>query len=175
MTTKRPDMESFRKKALSDPAVRAEYEALDTYYKTQRQLISMRLEFRKACASIMADLLFDTVLEMNSCSTSDSARQGHLLHAVEVLKKNIQEALTQNLKQQGEINEDVPNSVSDNRDHHKNSENCKSEDNETPLPESRESHQKDEFVHDNLRDLKRHFPLENEYQRKLPLELYSSN
>ena len=41
-------MESFREKALSDPAVREEYEALDAYYKAQRQWIAMRLKFRKA-------------------------------------------------------------------------------------------------------------------------------
>lgn len=38
MKTKRTDMESFRGKALSNPAVREEYETLDAYYKTQRQL-----------------------------------------------------------------------------------------------------------------------------------------
>ena len=48
IATKQSDMKSFREKALSDPAVREEYEALNTYYKTQRQLIAMRLEFRKA-------------------------------------------------------------------------------------------------------------------------------
>lgn len=31
MATKQSDMESFREKALSDPAVREEYEALDDY------------------------------------------------------------------------------------------------------------------------------------------------
>lgn len=68
MKTKRPDMKSFREKALSDPAVREEYEALDTYYETQRQLIAMRLEFRKACASIIADPVFETMLEISTSS-----------------------------------------------------------------------------------------------------------
>ena len=68
MKTKRPDMESFREKALSDPAVREEYETLDTYYETQRQLIAMRLEFRKAYDSIIADPLFDTMLEISVSS-----------------------------------------------------------------------------------------------------------
>ena len=134
MTTKRPDMESFREKALSDPAVRAEYEALDTYYKTQRQLISMRLEFRKACASIIADPLFDTVLEMSSCLTSDSARQEHLRHVIGILKKNIQEAMIQYLNQKGAMNKDdfddlrielqsrKSHSVSGARAHHKKTE-----------------------------------------------------
>ena len=68
MKIKRPDMENFRKKALSDPAMREEYEALDDYYKTQRQLIAMRLDFRKASASIIADPLFDTMLEISASS-----------------------------------------------------------------------------------------------------------
>lgn len=68
MKTKRPDMESFRQKALSDPAVCKEYDTLDAYYKTQRQLIAMRLEFRKAYDSIIADPLFDTMLEISVSS-----------------------------------------------------------------------------------------------------------
>ena len=68
MKTKRPDMGSFREKALSDPAVCEEYEALDAYYDTQRQLIAMRLEFRKARANIIADPLFDTMLEISASS-----------------------------------------------------------------------------------------------------------
>ena len=68
MKTKRPDMESFREKALSDPAVREEYEALDTYYETQRQLIAMCLELRKTRASIIAYPLFDTMLEISVSS-----------------------------------------------------------------------------------------------------------
>lgn len=114
MGTKRPDMESFREKALSDPAVRKEYEALDAYYKTQRQLIAMRLEFRKACASIIADPLFDTILEMSaaSCPKSDIARQEHLRKAVRILEKNIQEGLIRRLNQQGVISEDAPDDLS---------------------------------------------------------------
>ena len=91
MATKRPDMESFREKALSDPAMCEEYETLDIYYKTQRQLIAMRLKFRKACASIIADPLFDTILEINasSCPAPDIFRQEHLCKAVHILEKNI--------------------------------------------------------------------------------------
>ena len=114
MGTKRPDMESFREKALSDPAVRKEYEALDAYYKTQRQLIAMRLEFRKTCATIIADPLFDTILEMSasSCPTSDDiARQEHLRKAVRILEKNIQEGLIRRLNQQGVISEDAPDDL----------------------------------------------------------------
>ena len=109
MATKQPDKESFREKALGDPAVREEYEALDTYYETQRQLIAMRLEFRKACASIIADPLFDTILEMSasSCPTSDIARQEHLRKAVRMLEKNIQEGLIRRLNQQRVTSEDV--------------------------------------------------------------------
>ena len=110
MKTKRPDMESFREKALSEPAVREEYEALDAYYKTQRQLTAMRLEFRKTCATIIADPLFDTILEMSasSCPTSDDiARQEHLCEAVRILKKNMQGGLIRCLNQQGVTSEDT--------------------------------------------------------------------
>ena len=114
MKTKRPDMESFRKKALSDPAVREEYETLDAYYKTQRQLIAMRLEFRKACTGIIADPLFDTILEMSasSCPTSDTARQEHLCKAVRMLEKNIKEGLIRRLNQQRVTIEDAPDDLS---------------------------------------------------------------
>ena len=114
MKTKRPDMESFREKALSDPAVCEEYDTLDAYYKTQRQLIAMRLEFRKTCASIIADPLFDTILEMSasSCPTSDIARQEHLRKAVRILEKNIQEGLIRRLNQQKVNSEDVPDDLS---------------------------------------------------------------
>lgn len=115
MKTKRTDMESFRGKALSDPAVREEYETLDAYYKTQRQLIAMRLEFRKARASIIAYPLFDTILKISasSCPTSDDiARQEHLCQAVRILEKNIQEGLIRSLNQQGVTNEDVSDDLS---------------------------------------------------------------
>lgn len=113
MKTKRPDMQSFREKALGDPAVREEYETLDAYYKTQRQLVAMRLDFRKACASIIADPLFDTILEMSASSrpTSDIARQEHLRKAVRILEKNIQEGLTRRLSQQRVTNEDAPDDL----------------------------------------------------------------
>ena len=113
MATKQSDMESFRKKALSDPAVREEYEALDVDYKTQRQLITMRLEFRKTCATIIADPLFDTILEMSasSCPTSDIARQKHLRKAIRILEKNIQEGLIWRLNQQKVTSEDAPDDL----------------------------------------------------------------
>ena len=106
-------MKSFREKALSDPAVREEYEALDAYYKTQRQLIAMRQEFRKACASIIADPLFDTILEISasSCPTSDIARQEHLRKAVRILEKNMQEGLIRRLNQQRVTGEDAPDDL----------------------------------------------------------------
>ena len=114
MKTKRPDMESFRGKALSDPAVREEYETLDAYYKTQRQLIAMRLEFRKTCATVIADPLFDTILEMSVSSypTSDIARQEHLRKAVRILEKNIQEGLIRRLNQQRVTSEDASDDLS---------------------------------------------------------------
>ena len=114
MKTKRPDMENFREKALSDPAVREEYEALDAYYKTQRQLTAMRLEFRKTCAAIIADPLFDTILEISasSCPAPDIARQEHLCKAVRILAKNMQEGLIRRLNQQRVTNEDPPDNLS---------------------------------------------------------------
>ena len=114
MKTKRPDMESFREKALSDPAVREEYEALDDYYKTQRQLTAMRLEFRKTCATIIADPLFDTILEISasSCPISDIVQQEHLYKAIRILEKNMQEGLIRRLNQQGVTSEDAPDDLS---------------------------------------------------------------
>ena len=114
MATKQPDMESFREKALSDPAVREEYGTLDAYYKTQRQLIAMRLEFPKTCANIIADPLFDTILEMSASSypTSDTARQEHLRKAVRMLEKNMQEGLIRRLNQQRVTSEDAPDDLS---------------------------------------------------------------
>ena len=113
MATKQPDMESFREKALSDPAVREEYETLDAYYKTQRQLIAMRLEFRKACANAIADPLFDIILEMSasSCPASDIARQEYLRKAIRILEKNMQEGLIRRLNQQGVTNKDAPDDL----------------------------------------------------------------
>ena len=115
MATKRLDMESFREKALSDPAVCEEYEALDAYYKTQRKLTAMRLEFRKTCATIIADPLFDTILEISasSCPTSDDiAQQEHLYKAIRILEKNMQEGLIRRLNQQGVTSEDAPDDLS---------------------------------------------------------------
>lgn len=42
MATKRPTFEGFRKKALSDAKVRAEYDALGPAYEIKRQMIAMR-------------------------------------------------------------------------------------------------------------------------------------
>mgnify|MGYP001550652790 CR=1 FL=1 len=42
MANKRPDMESFRKMALADAEVRAEYDALGPAYEIKRQMIAMR-------------------------------------------------------------------------------------------------------------------------------------
>lgn len=40
--TKRPDFKTFRKRALKDPAVKAEYEALSVAFDMKRQMISLR-------------------------------------------------------------------------------------------------------------------------------------
>ena len=40
--TKRPTFESFRKEALENPGVKAEYEALSTLFEVKRQMIAMR-------------------------------------------------------------------------------------------------------------------------------------
>ena len=93
--------------------MREEYETLDAYYETQRQLITTRLEFRKARADIIADPLLDTMLEISasSCPTSDIARQEHLRKAVRILEKNIQEGLTRRLSQQRVTNKDAPDDL----------------------------------------------------------------
>ena len=38
----RPTLDKFRKKALKDPAVKEEYEALSTIFEMKRQMITMR-------------------------------------------------------------------------------------------------------------------------------------
>ena len=42
MATKRPTLESFRKKALKDPKVKAEYDALSSSFEMRRQMIALR-------------------------------------------------------------------------------------------------------------------------------------
>ena len=42
MTTKRPTLENFRKKALKDPKVKAEYDALSAAFDMKRQMIALR-------------------------------------------------------------------------------------------------------------------------------------
>ncbi len=42
MMSKRPTMEGFREKALQNPEVRAEYEALRAAYEMKRQMIALR-------------------------------------------------------------------------------------------------------------------------------------
>jgi len=41
---KRPTIEEFRKKALKNPAVKAEYDALSAAFEMKRQMITMRKE-----------------------------------------------------------------------------------------------------------------------------------
>ena len=136
MATKRPDMESLRKKTLGDPAAREEYEAPDSYYKTPPQSTAVRLEFRKIYATIIenpqvdhdiiADSLFDTFQEIknsfqeiknssqeiknSSCLASDDiARPEHFYkEAGRIFEKNIQEGLIRRLNQQRVTNEDAP-------------------------------------------------------------------
>ena len=124
MATKRPDMQSLGKKTLGDPAVREEYEALDPYYKTKRQLTAMLLKFRNLCTTIIADIadpqayvdiiedsLLDTILEISDspCLASDDiARQEHLCEAARILEKNLQDNLERRLNQQGVTNKDAP-------------------------------------------------------------------
>ena len=73
----------------------------------------MCLEFRKACAGIIADPLFDTILEISasSCPKSDIARQEHLRKALCTLEKNIQEGLIQHLSHKEVTNENVPDDL----------------------------------------------------------------
>jgi DNA-binding XRE family transcriptional regulator len=42
MSNERPDMAGFRKKALKDPEVRAEYESLGPIFRMKRQMIALR-------------------------------------------------------------------------------------------------------------------------------------
>ncbi|EDQ34553.1 putative transcriptional regulator [Hoeflea phototrophica DFL-43] len=42
MSNERPDMAGFREKALKDPEVRAEYDALGSVFQMKRQMIALR-------------------------------------------------------------------------------------------------------------------------------------
>ncbi len=42
MAVKRPTLKEFRKKALSDPKVKAEYDALSAAFHVKRQMIALR-------------------------------------------------------------------------------------------------------------------------------------
>ena len=42
MVAKRPTLKNFRKKALKDPKVKAEYDALSAAFETKRQMIALR-------------------------------------------------------------------------------------------------------------------------------------
>ena len=44
MSTKRPAMKSFRKKALKNPKVKAEYDALSAAFDMKRRMIALRKE-----------------------------------------------------------------------------------------------------------------------------------
>lgn len=74
--TKRPTMEQFRKNALKDPDVKAEYEALSSAYEMKRQMIEMR---KKAglTQEQMAELLGtkkSNISRLESVSTENSPR-----------------------------------------------------------------------------------------------------
>ena len=74
--TKRPTMEQFRKKALKDPEVNAEYNALSSAFEMKRQMIAMR---RKAglTQEQMAELLGtkkSNISRLESVSTENSPR-----------------------------------------------------------------------------------------------------
>lgn len=56
MSTKRPTFSHFKKKALKDPSVKAEYDALSPVYEMKRKMIAMRKEQGKTQEE-MADLL----------------------------------------------------------------------------------------------------------------------
>ena len=73
---KRPTMAQFRKKALKDPAVKAEYDALSSVYEMKRQMIAMR---KKAglTQEQMAELLGtkkSNISRLESVSTENSPR-----------------------------------------------------------------------------------------------------
>lgn len=53
---KRPTLQNFRKKALKDPAVKAEYDALSTVFEMKRSMIAMRKE-AGVTQEEMADML----------------------------------------------------------------------------------------------------------------------
>ena len=42
MVAKRPTLKNFRKKALKDPKVKAEYDALSAAFEMKRQMIALR-------------------------------------------------------------------------------------------------------------------------------------
>ena len=74
--TKRPTIEQFRKKALKNPEVKAEYDALSSAYEMKRQMIQMR---KKAglTQQQMAELLGtkkSNISRLESVSTENSPR-----------------------------------------------------------------------------------------------------
>lgn len=74
--TKRPTIEQFRKKALRDPEVKSEYDALSSAYEMKRQMIAMR---KKAglTQEQMAELLGtkkSNISRLESVSSENSPR-----------------------------------------------------------------------------------------------------
>jgi DNA-binding XRE family transcriptional regulator len=74
--TKRPTIEQFRKKALKNPEVKAEYDALSSAYEMKRQMIAMR---KKAglTQEQMAELLGtkkSNISRLESVSSENSPR-----------------------------------------------------------------------------------------------------
>ena len=73
---KRPTIEQFRKKALKDPEVKSEYDALSSAYEMERQMIAMR---KKAglTQEQMAELLGtkkSNISRLESVSSENSPR-----------------------------------------------------------------------------------------------------
>tara|TARA_R110002096_G_scaffold217766_4_gene405889 strand:+ start:2269 stop:2568 length:300 start_codon:yes stop_codon:yes gene_type:complete len=73
---KRPTIEQFRKKALKDPEVKSEYDALSSAYEMKRQMIAMR---KKAglTQEQMAELLGtkkSNISRLESVSSENSPR-----------------------------------------------------------------------------------------------------
>ena len=88
---KRTTMAQFRKKALIDPAVKAEYDALSSAYEMKRQMIAMR---KKAglTQEQMAELLGtkkSNISRLESVSTENSPRLATVEYYARVLGYSI--------------------------------------------------------------------------------------
>jgi len=73
---RRPTLENFRKKALKDPAVKKEYEALSTIFEMKRQMIGMRKD-AGVTQEQMAEMLGtakSNISRLESLNTENSPR-----------------------------------------------------------------------------------------------------